>query len=259
MIYLIYFKEHKDFVNIEEALSDKDFEAMQNKGAKVKLTDEEKKQQRIMLQKKAKEVQMRINERIKSYGINKKSKQIVDEEEDEEDEQVKFEEQEIQEAYESTKPKKKAVHWSDTKKRETTKGAENDSYQDSSEDSITDLINENEAEDDDDDEEEEEDNEIDDEFKPNVIHIKHSQNEPLVSSVVHDVGDFNANTIQTPADIYRVFYKPKSILKAQSSFENLSYNQEIEEKTQSKDISTDNGPKVPFEPLKVRILILFRN
>ena len=79
--------------------------------------------------------------------------------------------------------------------------------------------------------------------KKNVIHIKHTKIENECMKELY----LDENIIITPADIYNVFHKPKSILKAQISSKN-SGAEEIALKNENNNTLSNQKN---FEPLKV--------
>jgi hypothetical protein len=183
------------------------------------LSEEEKKNQRKLLQEKALKVQSLINERIKNSSIDKTKDESEDDEEiDERDEESLIN---IGRESESSIGKKKEVHWSDDYNNRESDDSEDDSDEDIVED------------------------------KTNVIYVKHTkidnfnENE-LVSCEKQDL------LIKTPADIYKIFHKPKSILKAHVSSE----SEEVvnnEKKTASTTVDQDEKSivNVDFQPHKV--------
>lgn len=87
-----------------------------------------------------------------------------------------------------------------------------------------------------------------------VIRIKHTENGQLDQAQRNLNVSRNKSSLDNPGDIYRVFYQPKSILKAEKSIDsdapvkgvnfNVVENEQVEQET-AKD------EKVKFEPHKV--------
>lgn len=191
--------ERKDFVDIQEK-----YEEGEGDGNKKKtLTAQEKQEQRLKLQEKARQAQMKINERMSLDRQAALQKDEVDDEEKEDDATESVDE--------GSRKEKKSVRWSDECEDET------------------------ESEDSDDEESGSDEEEVP---RPYFIHFKHSDamGEPVKKG---DVG-----TVETPADIYRLFSKPKSIIKNLETYDQAA--SVIKEETGREE----QAPRVPFEPEK---------
>ena len=183
------------------------------------------------MQNKALKVQSSINERIRNFKLSNPNKGNDYDDDDDDEDDEKHEEQDSYTLHvkrDSTASIKKGVRWSDGNLNE-------DEY--SSEDSSRDSVDDGEE-------------------KTNVIYIKHtkidSYNELKMESFVRY--DQNEVVLQTPGDIYKVFHKPKSILKVQNSFENFSCENKMKNENETlldDDCATSVTSKFDFQPLKV--------
>lgn len=180
------------------------------------------------------EEETKLKEMMKDYevNINRKNNELV--------------EKALKEKLQSSKSSvsienggKKRVKWSDDT-QESEENEEEESY------------DEDEEEYDEDDEEFTEEEEIA-ETKSVVIHIKHTKNDLLDNKERNRRLSRDKPEIDSPADIYTVFNKPKSILK-KTSEQTLFEKPEIESK---KNVKLKEEPKnaesEKFEPHKVNL------
>ncbi len=204
-------KETGEYVNIEEKFEEKENYLAKNK----QLTDDEKQKQRIELQNKARLAQLRINQRIENERLSRQNKSLLDDEKDD-DGDSEEEKYEVKPEYDDGKAAtaimddektvgKKSVRWVDSDMVEVSKPSRDSDdsgsdYVDSSDDSIYEVASK----------------------ANNIIQITHTKpdnrSQTLESSAIRNTA------IQTPADIYKCFYKPKSILKNHEPHETLVYD-----------------------------------
>lgn len=199
--------ERKDFVDIQEKYDEAE------KDAKKKILNvQEKQEQRLKLQEKARQAQIKINERMRldrEAVLHKTEPQEKQDEEEEEEVEAEEDVESVDEDEdEDSRKERKSVRWTDECEDETA--TESDESEDSDEEEAS---------------------------KPYFIHFKHSQTkEELVKKN-------DGITVETPADIYRLFNKPKSIIKNLEAYDQAA--SVIEEPSER-----DETPRLPFEPEK---------
>jgi unconventional prefoldin RPB5 interactor 1 len=213
--------ENEKYVNIQHEIDE--IPELKPRSTK-ELSEKEKLEQRAKLQDKAKLFQARVNEsikKIKTFSVSSEEEEDEEDREEEEEEDIESLSQSQSQALGSEEKLIKTVKWSDeTKFDQDDESYDSDDYT-SSEES---------------DEKREQ--------STNVIKITHTnlpEENPLLKQRSNQL-------INTPSDVYRLFHKPKSILKTQISTEENKIQITEEPASQIETNSKEQMPK--FEPLK---------